>query len=269
MASVHRIPFHCLRYSEDQQIDPSAVESLLAATPSISHVAFVHSETSSGIFNPAAAIASAAKRARPGCVVIVDAMSSFGAVPLPLEHVDYAITSSNKCLQGCPGFAVVLARLQHLATTQGHARTLSLDLHAQWRAFKETRQFRFTPPTHAMLAFFRALEELEAEGGVERRAERYRENQRVVLEGMARLGFRAYLSEGVRGYIISTFHYLEDPRFEFSAFYGKLNERGCVIYPGKLTKENCFRIGNIGYLSSRDMHYFIQSVESVLKDMLK
>jgi 2-aminoethylphosphonate-pyruvate transaminase len=223
-------------------------------------VAFVHCETSTGLFNPAEELAAAARER--GATVVVDAMSSFGAVPVDLENCDFLVSSANKCIESVPGFSFVLARLATLRAAEGRARSLSLDLHAQWKGLEKDGQFRFTPPTHALLAFRQALRELRAEGGVAGRAARYRENHRVLVERMRKLGFRELLAPELQGYIITSF-LCPPPPFSFENFYGALFERGFVIYPGKVSRADCFRIGHIGRLYPADMEALAAAIAEV------
>jgi 2-aminoethylphosphonate-pyruvate transaminase len=263
MARVHGIESVILEVPENRKISPAAVAERLAAAPPVTHVAVVHCETTTGILNPIEAIGE--EVARAGAVYIVDAMSSFGAIPLSLEtaHADFLISSSNKCVEGVPGFAFVLARRSSLEAAQGQARTLSLDLHAQWAGLESDGQFRFTPPTHALLAFHQALLELEAEGGVEGRAARYRQNHETLTRGMRELGFEMYLAPEDQSCIITTYRYPADPGFSFDRFYRQLSEMGCIIYPGKLGKEACFRIGTIGRLDTSDIERLLLSIRAV------
>lgn len=241
--------------------------SIRLADDSITHVAMVHSETTSGILNPVEEIGPAVRGA--GRRFIVDAMSSFGAYPIDMAAagIDYLVSSANKCIEGVPGFAFVIARREPLMTSGGNARSLSLDLHAQWRGLEKDGQFRFTPPTHALLAFKRALDELDAEGGVAGRAARYKANHAALLRGMRALGFEEYVPREFQSHIITTFHYPKDPRFAFEEFYRRLSDKGFVIYPGKLTKLDCFRIGNIGRLYAKDMEALVAAIEATLKEM--
>jgi len=206
-------------------------------------VAVIHCETTTGIVNPIAEIGAEIEGA--GAVYIVDAMSSFGAIPVNLSaaRIDFLISSANKCIEGVPGFGFILARRDRIREAKGRARTLSLDLHAQWACFEFDGQFRFTPPTHALLAFHQALLELEAEGGVAGRSARYQANHTVLMRGMAELGFEAYLAPEDQSHIITTFRYPRHPQFRFEEFYGLLSELGFIIYPGKLTTEPCFVSG--------------------------
>lgn len=267
MAKRHGIPVTVLRSAEDQLPDLVQLEQLLKADPGLTHVAAVHCETTSGILNPIRDIGPIVKRHSKE--FIVDAMSSFGAIPLDAEAsgVDYLISSANKCIEGVPGFAFVIVRREVLLRLEGRARTLSLDLLGQWRGLEASGQFRFTPPTHAMLAFAQALKELEAEGGVAGRGARYQANHRTLLEGMGALGFQSYLAPEVQSCIITTFHYPKTPRFRFEDFYEKLAQRGLVIYPGKLTAMDCFRIGHIGRLDPADMRDLVEGVRCVLEEM--
>jgi len=267
MSNRQGISVVAYRTEEDQLPDLQTIESALTGDAAITHVAAVHCETTTGILNPIEAIGRIVKRA--GREFIVDAMSSFGAIPLNLIQAgaDYVISSANKCIEGVPGFAFVLARRESLARSDGRARTLSLDLAAQWKGLEKDGQFRFTPPTHTLLAFVQALKELLEEGGIAGRAARYRANHTALLDGMQRLGFRPYLSPAVQSYIITTFHYPADPRFVFEEFYQRLAAKGFVIYPGKLTKHDCFRIGNIGRLYEKDIQSLLKAIELVLKEL--
>lgn len=267
MAEVLRIDHVVQTYAEDSLPDLRALEAELAKDRAITHVAMVHSETTTGIVNPieeAGRVVREAKR-----LFVVDAMSSFGAIPIDLEAagVDYLVSSANKCIEGVPGFAFVLARREPLLASEGNARSLSLDLHAQWKGLEADGQFRFTPPTHAILAFHEALRELEAEGGVEARGARYRDNQRTLVEGMARLGIHPYLRPEVQGPIITSFRYPAHPRFDFETFYAKLGDRGFTIYPGKLTTADCFRIGSIGRIFRKDVVNLLGAIREVLAEM--
>jgi 2-aminoethylphosphonate-pyruvate transaminase len=267
MARVHGIETETVSAPENRKISPEAVAEHLAASPGITHVAAIHCETTTGIVNPIEEIGAVVERA--GAVYIVDAMSSFGAIPVDLAaaRIDFLIASANKCIEGVPGFAFVLARRGRLLKAKGRARTLSLDLYAQWAGFESDGQFRFTPPTHALLAFHQALLELEAEGGVAGRAARYRANHGVLMRGMAEMGFETYLAPEDQSYIITTFRYPEHPGFRFEEFYERLSELGCIIYPGKVTAEPCFRIGTIGRLSPPDIDRLLAAIRRVLAEM--
>jgi 2-aminoethylphosphonate-pyruvate transaminase len=228
---------------EDTPVDPEALDAALAADPGISHVAAVHCETTSGILNPLEAVAEVT--ARHGRGLLIDAMSAFGAIPLDARAVpfDAVVASSNKCLEGVPGMGFCIARKEALERTKGNSPSLSLDLYDQWVSMEKNGQWRFTPPTHCILAFDRALEEFEAEGGVAGRGARYAGNCRILVEGMRALGFRTLLPDALQAPIIVTFHKPVDPRFDFEAFYDRLRRSGYVIYPGKLTVADSFRIG--------------------------
>lgn len=267
MAERHHLLAECLRWPEHQITDPDVVARQLAADPAITHVAVVHSETTTGIINPVEEIGKVVHAA--GRTFIVDAMSSFGAIPLslPAAKVDFLVSSANKCIEGVPGFSFVLARREKLEACKGLARTLSLDLFEQWRGLELNGQFRFTPPTHAILAFAQALRELNAEGGVAGRAKRYQANHAALVAGMKALGFKMYLPPEHQGWIITAFHYPDDPAFQFETFYRRLAERGMVIYPGKLGQVACFRIGNIGRLMPGDIQDLLAAVADVLKAM--
>ena len=267
IASVHRIQSSELISSENTAPDVSMLEALLSSDPWISHVAAVHCETTTGIINPIDAYGEIVKKYNR--IYIVDAMSSFGAYPIDLKAcgIDYLISSSNKCIEGVPGFSFILAKKDRLETTNGYARTLSLDLFAQWKGLEGDGQFRFTPPVHAILAFRQALVELENEGGVSARGERYCQNYKLTLLAMQKMGFKAYLKPEDQGYIITSFHYPEHPNFDFQDFYARLSQKGHVIYPGKLSHADCFRIGHVGRLGEADVRALISAIAETLNEM--
>ncbi|MGP8252030.1 MAG: 2-aminoethylphosphonate--pyruvate transaminase [Terracidiphilus sp.] len=267
IARIHGIETHTIDRPENKKIGADPVAEHLAANPGYTHVAIVHCETTTGILNPVEEVGEVV--ARSGATYIVDAMSSFGAIPLNLAaaRIDFLISSANKCIEGVPGFGFVLARREKLLAAKGKARTLSLDLHAQWVGLESDGQFRFTPPTHALLAFEQALNELDAEGGVAGRAVRYRANYETLMTGADEIGLEAYLAPEDRSYIITTFLYPPDPRFSFEQFYLQLSDLGFIIYPGKLTTEPCFRIGNIGRLNSEDIRALVEAIKRVLAAM--
>ena len=260
----NRIPY--VHYAEhyDRIPDPARVAQLLAQDPAITHVAMVHSETTSGILNDIQSVGKVVRDA--GRTFIVDAMSSFGGVDIPVSDwgIDFLVSSANKCIQGVPGFSFAICRRDLLEGSRGKARSLSLDLYAQWQTMeRDGGKWRFTSPTNAVLAFAQALRELEEEGGVSARAARYAENNRLLIERMRALGFEPYLTEN-QGPIITTFAHPADAAFTFREMYDYVKARGYVIYPGKLTDGDTFRIGTIGEIYPAD----ILNVTSILGEFV-
>jgi 2-aminoethylphosphonate-pyruvate transaminase len=259
--------FEVMEWPEDHPVDVDAVERRLEAGPGISHVAAVHCETTSGLLNPIEAIARAA--ARQGRRLLIDSMSAFGALPLNAGEVpfDAVVASSNKCLEGVPGLGFCLVKQATLEAAAGNAHSLTLDLHDQWQAMEKTKQWRFTPPTHAILAFAQALDEFEAEGGQPGRGARYAANCRILVEGMRALGFQTLLPDSLQAPIIVTFKMPADPAFDFQRFYDRMSEQGFVIYPGKLTVAPSFRIGCIGRLGAEEMRAAVKAVKATLEEI--
>ncbi|MEO5998091.1 MAG: 2-aminoethylphosphonate--pyruvate transaminase [Chitinophagaceae bacterium] len=266
MSAIHRLNHHVARFAENEIVTPGATENFLLAHPEITHVACIHSETTTGLINPVAEIGAVCKKHNK--IFIVDAMSSFGGVEMDMKEmqIDFLVSSSNKCIEGVPGFAFSLCKKTALEKAKGQARSLSLDLYEQWAGLEANGQFRFTPPTLSIMAFRQALRELEEEGGVKAREERYKTNKKLLNAGMADLGFKQYLRSAMQGHIITAFLYPDDPNFNFEIFYKKLNERGFVIYPGKLGKTDAFRIGNIGQIFPDDIKALIVAVKEVLEE---
>lgn len=269
IAARHRIAHEVLRYPEDVRPDPAEVDRRLGDDPTLTGVAAVHCETSTGMLNPIGEIGRVARR--HGKTYAVDSMSAFGGVELDLRAAgaDFLVSSANKCLEGVPGFAFVLCRAEALRACREQARTLSLDLYDQWAALERTGQFRFTPPTHVLLACRQALDELDREGGVPARARRYRRNQRALRAGMRALGFTEFLPPALQSPIITAFRDPTDRPFDFPSFYDGLQRRGFVIYPGKVSRADCFRIGTIGRIFPRHIHRLLEAVRGSLADIDK
>ena len=257
-----------LGQAETEPTDLGQVEQMLAGDPGITHVAMVHCETTTGMLNPAEALGKIVRR--HGRKFILDAMSSFGGIPMSMESTGthYLISSANKCIQGVPGFGFVVADRTALEATEGWARSHSLDLFDQWREM-ETKggKWKFTSPTHVVSAFAAALDELDAEGGVEARHTRYVANQKTMVEGMRALGFRTLIGDEVQSPIITSFYYPDAAGFDFQKFYDALKSRGFVIYPGKVSHAQCFRIGSIGDVHLEDMTALVDHVFEVMEEM--
>ncbi|WP_370278929.1 2-aminoethylphosphonate--pyruvate transaminase [Pontibacterium sp.] len=248
---------------------PTAAEvhAALEADPSITHVALVFCETSSGILNPVADIAAVVQGA--GRSLIIDAMSAFGALPINAQLLpfDALISAANKCIEGVPGFGYAIIREEDLQASAGNAHSLSLDLYDQWQYMERCGQWRFTPPTHVVASFLQALKEHEAEGGVQGRLARYSRNRDRMVAGMRKLGFKTLLDDQWLSPIITTFFSPTDTSFDFKVFYEALKVRGFIIYPGKLTEAESFRLGHIGQLNDEQVDGLLEAVAAVLDEM--
>lgn len=266
IARRHGLDHVLVSLKETAPVTPEAVRRALEEHPDITHLAMVHCETTTGILNPVEAVARAI-RGR-GLTFIVDAMSSFGGIPIDIRKlgIDFLVSSANKCIQGVPGFGFVIARRSSLSRCEGVSRSLSLDLYDQWAEMEKGRgKWRFTSPTHVVRAFFQAMKELEEEGGVEARHDRYRENHAALVEGMRRSGFRTLLPDELQSPVITSFLYPEED-FVFQEFYEALKERGFVIYPGKISEAPTFRIGNIGDVFPDDFRRLAEAVADIRRN---
>ena len=264
MAKVLGISHTAIDFGEVSAPTAADLDTALTADPAITHVAFVHCETTTGMLNPLNELAEVTKR--HGKILIVDAMSSFVGMPMDVGEIsiDYLVTSSNKCIQGVPGFGIVIAKRATLERTEGNVRSLCMDLYDQWRVMDKSGKWRYTSPTHVVRAFYQALNELEAEGGVTARYARYSEIHRILVNGMRSLGFETLLSDNLQSPIITSFLYPNE-NFDFTAFYEAVKARGFVLYPGKISAADTFRIGNIGEVYPDDMKRLIEVVEEVVK----
>jgi 2-aminoethylphosphonate-pyruvate transaminase len=254
-------------YTEDKQVQPADVERALAADPGITHVAVVHCETGAGVLNPLHDIAQVV--ARHGRGLIVDAMSSFGALEIDARKTpfDAVIAASGKCLEGVPGMGFVVARRAVLEKCEGNCHSLSMDLYDQWVYMEKTTQWRFTPPTHVVAALDEAIAQYVEEGGLAARGGRYARNCKALVDGLAALGLRSFLDPSIQAPIIVTFHAPDDANYDFKTFYQEVKKRGYILYPGKLTQVETFRVGCMGHFGEAGIPGAVEAIAQTLKAM--
>jgi 2-aminoethylphosphonate-pyruvate transaminase len=256
-----------LPHDEQAPADPARIDAALRGDPAITHVAQVHCETGTGLLNPLPEIATTV--ARHGRGLIVDAMSSYGAIPIDARTMrfDALIAASGKCLEGVPGAGFVIARRLALERSGGNSSSLAMDLLDQWQYMQKTGQWRFTPPTHVIAALRAAIDQYHAQGGQPARLTRYAENCDALVSGMRALGFKTFLPDALQAPIIVTFHAPPDPAYDFSELYRRVRERGFILYPGKLTSVDTFRVGCIGAIGSDTLRHAVSAVAEALRAM--
>jgi 2-aminoethylphosphonate-pyruvate transaminase len=265
MAEKMKMGHYVYACSYNQVASGDEIRAILDENKEISHIAMVHCETTTGMLNPLEEIAEICRSENK--VFILDAMSSFGGIYLDIETlgIDYLISSANKCIQGVPGFSFVIVKKDVLKTCEGNAKSLVMDLYDQWTHMDIDGKWRYTSPTHVVAAFSKALDELEKEGGVKERQRRYFSNNQVLIQGMKELGFMPYVAAARQSPIITTFLYPNEG-FDFSDFYRYVKSNGYILYPGKLTDENTFRIGNIGEIYPKDMESLVSIVKTYMEE---
>ncbi|SMC25873.1 2-aminoethylphosphonate-pyruvate transaminase [Andreprevotia lacus DSM 23236] len=253
--------------ADDVPAQPAEVAARLAADPAITHVGVIHCETSTGILNPLAEIAQVVAAA--GRKLIIDAMSAFGALDVDARTLpfDALIASSNKCLEGVPGMGFVIVRRSALLQSAGNSHSLSMDLHDQYQYMQKTGQWRFTPPTHVVAAFREAIDQYLEEGGQPARLARYSANCQALIAGMQALGLKLFLQPELQAPIIVTFHAPAHPAYEFKRFYEAVRARGFVLYPGKLTEVETFRVGCIGAIDAAEIKQAVAAVADALNEL--
>lgn len=256
-----------LDFAEDEPVDPELIDAALLADSSITHVAQVHCETGTGILNPLPEIATVVQA--HGRRMIVDAMSVFGVIPVDLRTmpIDAVIAASGKCLEGVPGMGFVIANRQALAAAQGNSHSLAMDLHDQWAYMQKTGQWRYTPPTHVVAALRAAIDQYKDEGSQTARLERYAGNCAALVTGMRALGFRTFLDDTVQAPVIVTFHAPVDPAYDFAEFYRRVRDKGFILYPGKLTTVETFRVGCIGAIGVGEIQRAVEAIGATLREM--
>ena len=253
--------------AEEEPVSPAVLEAQLKADPSITHVVLIHCETGTGVLNPLPEVAAVCQRLGKG--LIIDAMSSFGALPIDAREVrfDALVAASGKCLEGVPGMGFVFLRKAIIDGCTGNSQSLAMDLHDQHVYMEKTGQWRFTPPTHVLVALSEAITQFEEEGGRSARLARYTDNYRTLVDGMAALGFKPFLRPEVQAPIIVTFHAPSHPAYDFQRFYAAAKARGFLLYPGKLTQVETFRVGCIGAIGRNEMQQAVNAVADTLREM--
>jgi 2-aminoethylphosphonate-pyruvate transaminase len=256
-----------LAHGEQEPADLARIDAALTADPTITHVAQVHCETGTGILNPLPEIAAIV--AKHGRSLIVDAMSSYGAIPMDARTLrfDAMIAASGKCLEGVPGMGFVIARRTSLERSAGNSGSLVMDLLDQWQYMQKTGQWRFTPPTHVLAALRAAIDQYQMQGGLPARLARYTQNCAALVSGMRALGFKTFLPDAVQAPIIVTFHAPPDPAYDFTEFYRQVRERGFILYPGKLTAVETFRVGCIGAIGAETLKQAVGAIGDALREM--
>jgi 2-aminoethylphosphonate-pyruvate transaminase len=256
-----------LPHGEQEPADPERIDAALTADPAITHVAQVHCETGTGILNPLPEIAMTV--AKHGRSLIIDAMSSYGAIPVDARALrfDAMIAASGKCLEGVPGMGFVITRRTALERSAGNSCSLVMDLLDQWQYMQKTGQWRFTPPTHVVAALRAAIDQYQAQGGLPARLVRYTANCAALVSGMRALGFKTFLPDALQAPIIVTFHAPPDPAYDFGEFYALVRERGFILYPGKLTAVDTFRVGCIGAIGADTLSRAVSAVADTLREM--
>ena len=254
-------------FAEDAAISPEVLQTHLLADKSITHVVMIHCETGAGVLNPLQAVADVCQAHGKG--LIVDAMSSFAALEIDARkvHFDALVAASGKCLEGVPGMGFVFIRKAILPQCEGNNNSLAMDLYDHYNYMEKTGQWRFTPPTHVLVALNEAIAQFEEEGGQTARLKRYQSNCRTLVDGMAALGFKPFLDPAIQAPIIVTFHAPADPRYQFKTFYDIAKKNGFILYPGKLTQVETFRVGCIGAIGPAEMAQAVHAVALTLKEM--
>lgn len=247
-------------------LDLSALESFLDnARQSITHLAVVHHETTTGLLNDIAGI-GAICRSR-NIRLIVDAISSFAAIPIRMKemNIHYLAASSNKNLQAMPGISFVIAESELLQRgPSGKPHNYYLNLFEQHRFFRKTKQTRFTPPVQTIYALYQAIKELNKEG-VEQRYLRYQECWETLIEGILGMGLRYISSPRLHSKLVTSIFEPDFDGYSFKEMHDYLHARGYTIYPGKLDEFKTFRIANIGDITRNDMEAFIGLLEAYFR----
>ena len=260
--------YEYIEFSYDTCIDKKSAKKVIENSMA-THVVLVHCETTTGILNNIDEIGELCKINNR--VFLVDAMSSYGGIPIDFEknNIAFLVSSSNKCIQGVPGFSFIICKKEAIKECKDISHSLSLNLYDQWEVMeKDGGKWRYTSPTHVVRAFYQALEELEDEGGITKRYKRYSENQKILSDGMKKLGFKCLIPKNVQSPVITTFHNPENEKYNFYDFYDFLKKEGFVIYPGSISGKNIFRIGNIGDIKKEDMEKLLKSIEKYTTEVL-
>lgn len=274
IAQIYNIPVVAFESSNSEVIDYVALEKQIIQSRemlankqiTLTHLAVIHHETTSGLLNDISRISALCKK--HNLTTIVDAMSSYGAmtINMDVDGIHYLISSSNKNLQGMAGIGIVICNKKSLEQSKDvPMRNLYLNLYDQYAHFLKTKQFRFTPPVQTMYALKQAIVETKTEM-VDRRHLRYMESYHTLRSGMEDLGFRVLVADKDSSMFITTFFDPQDAKYSFSDMHDYLYELGYTIYPGKVSQANTFRIANIGDIDASDILRFLEYLKCYLKE---
>jgi 2-aminoethylphosphonate aminotransferase len=252
-----------------EAVDLAALDLFIqASSPAISHLAVVHHETSTGLLNDIASIGSLCAKYR--IQMIVDAMSSFAAVPISMHamNISYLAASSNKNIQGMPGVAFCIANKNKLESIRHQKpRNYYLNLYAQYHYFSSTGQMRFTPPVQTLYALKLAIDELKREG-VEQRYRRYCKSWETLIKRISELGLKHQVEEPNHSKIVTAIIEPDSISFDFNDMHDYFYNRGFTIYPGKLG-EKTFRVANMGDINYKDIEVFSELLKTYLVSIQK
>jgi 2-aminoethylphosphonate aminotransferase len=247
--------------------DIKQIRDILKGDSRISHIAFIHHETTTGLLNPMREIGEMAHSL--GKLVIVDTISSFAGIPINFksDHIDFLMSTSNKCIQGMAGVSFVICKKSEIEKSKDFPiRSLYLNLFKQYDYFRKHGEMQFTPPVQVLYALRQAIIEFIREGGDERH-NRYYNSWKVLIAGLEDIGLDLLLDRNIQSHILTTIVEPKDPNYSFQKLHDLLNERGFTIYPGKAGKDKTFRIANMGAIDSTDMKNFVMCLKEVLELM--
>jgi 2-aminoethylphosphonate-pyruvate transaminase len=267
IAKAYGMPHESMVFGVGARIDIEQVKARLERGD-ITQVAVVHHETTTGMLNPVEKIGALCKIRK--VELIVDAMSSFAGIPFTMESLgaDFVVSSSNKCIQGMAGLAFVIGKKERIESMRHVAgRSLYLSVGDQYRFFRDAHQMRFTPPVQLLYALERAIDELDAEGGVEARRKRYDACYEVLDRGVRAIGFERLMPDEDQSRILTAYVEPNDPKYSYDRMHDLLFERGFTIYPGKGAKVGTFRLANMGDITPDDMERFVAALRETVAAM--
>jgi 2-aminoethylphosphonate-pyruvate transaminase len=266
IAGAIGVPFAALELPWTEPVTGAQLDAALAADPAIGHVVVCHVDTGTGLLNPIEPLAEVARTR--GVALIVDAIASFGGLPIDADALDLEaiVLSPNKWLEGLPGIGLVVAKRTALEAAAGRSHSFCLDLHRQWRGLESDGRWRFTPPAQATAALVAALRQ-HAKEGQAARFERVRRNWRCLVGGLRALGFQTFLRDEVASPVIATFHEPADPNYERERLFELTWQQGFVMFRGRLTREPTFRIGCMGAIDEAVMRQVVRAIETSMAAM--
>lgn len=261
---AYNIPHETLKLEWDVLPTAECVEAKINETEGLTHLFFIHHETTTGMLNPLDELIALCEKYN--LISIVDAMSSYASIPIDLQKtkVDFLVSSSNKGIQGFAGLSFVVSNLKRLeATREIPPNNLYLNLWGNHTCLEKTNQFQFTPPVQVIYALNEALDEFFEET-MEGRYKRYCDCYDVMLQGMKDLGFKCLLPEEQHSKMLTTFYDPDVAEYDFDKMHDFLYERDITIYPGKVASLDTFRIANIGDLIPEDMKLYLKELANYL-----
>lgn len=240
------------------------IEKILQEDPDIYMVYTTHNETGTGILNPIREIGALAHKY--AAISVVDTTSTYAMRPIDIEsdNIDFCMASAQKGLMSMTGLSFVIGKIDEIKKSATYPkRSYYCNLYLQYDYFEKTGEMHFTPPVQTVYATRQAIAEYFAEGELEK----WKRHTRVfeaIHNGIEKLGFQNVIKREWQAGLVVAVKYPTDKNWDFEKVHDYCYERGFVIYPGKISTEDTFRLCALGAIDEEDIDNFMEVFREAL-----